>query len=148
MSCQESPQAKFQQRTGRRFRLYGCHSHVFVAIQTPEYDGLEPTAPVYIMSASGSLDNANALSQQEILGKLRERMVAFAASRLQRDATEDLAQEVLILLYEKYPRVNRVDELLPLAMKVLRFKMMAARRKAQRRGEYTQVPVDEMQIAD
>jgi RNA polymerase sigma-70 factor (ECF subfamily) len=100
------------------------------------------------MSPRGSLDNANILSQQEILLKLRERIVAFAASRLQRDAAEDLAQEVLILLHEKYPRVDRVDELLPLAMKILRFKMMAARRKAQRRGEYTQVPVDEMQIAD
>src|SRR6267143_2074942 len=100
------------------------------------------------MSPRGSLDNANALSQQEILLKLRERMVAFAASRLQRDAAEDLAQEVLILLHEKYPRVDRVEELLPLAMKVLRFKMMAVRRKAQRRGEYTQVPVDELPIAD
>src|SRR6202011_2698553 len=90
------------------------------------------------MSPRGSLDNANALSQQEILGKLRERMVAFAASRMQRDAAEDLAQEVLILLHEKYPRVDRVEELLPLALKILRFKMMAVRRKAQRRGEYTQ----------
>jgi RNA polymerase sigma-70 factor (ECF subfamily) len=97
------------------------------------------------VSPRGSLDSTAA---QEVLRKLRERMVAFAASRMQRDAAEDLAQDVLILLHEKYPGVDRVEELLPLAMKILRFKMMAGRRKAQRRGEYTQVPVDELQIAD
>ena len=40
-------------------------------------------------------------SREAILLKLRERIVAFAASRIQRDAAEDLAQEVLILLHEK-----------------------------------------------
>lgn len=87
-------------------------------------------------------------SREQILQKLRERIVSFAASRIQRDAAEDLAQEVLILLHEKYGHLERLEDLLPLSLQIVRFKMMAFRRKAQRRGEYTQVPVDELQVPD
>ena len=99
-------------------------------------------------SSSGSAEKAALSSREEILLKLRERIVGFAASRLQRDAAEDLAQEVLILLHEKYGHLERLEDLLPLSLQIVRFKMMAFRRKAQRRGEYTQVPVDEIQVAD
>jgi len=88
------------------------------------------------------------VTRQEALLKLRERIVGYAASRLQRDAAEDLAQEALILLHEKYPHVTRLEDLVPLALQIVRFKMMAARRKAVRRGEYNLVSVDELQIAD
>jgi RNA polymerase sigma-70 factor, ECF subfamily len=97
---------------------------------------------------SGSVEKAAAGSREELLQKLRERIVGFAASRMQRDAAEDLAQEVLILLHEKYGHLDRLEDLLPLSLQIVRFKMMAYRRKAQRRGEYTQVPVDEVQMAD
>ena len=97
---------------------------------------------------SGSAEKAPASSRDEILEKLRERIVGFAASRLQRDAAEDLAQEVLILLHQKYGHLERLEDLLPLSLQIVRFKMMAFRRKAQRRGEYTQVQVDEIQVAD
>jgi len=79
---------------------------------------------------------------------LRERIVGFAASKIQRDAAEDLAQEVLLLLHEKYGHLDRLEDLLPLALRIVRFKMMAYRRKAQRRGEYKQVQADEFQLAD
>lgn len=87
-------------------------------------------------------------SRDELLIKLRERIVGFAASRIQRDAAEDLAQEVLILIHEKYSHVQPLEELLPLALRILRFKMMALRRKTVRRGENTAVPVDELPLAD
>jgi len=87
-------------------------------------------------------------SREQILQKLRERIVSFAASRIQRDAAEDLAQEVLILLHEKYGHLERLEDLLPLSLQIVRFKMMAFRRKAHRRGEYTQVPVDGLQVPD
>ena len=87
-------------------------------------------------------------SREQILQKLRERIVSFAASRIQRDTAEDLAQEVLILLHEKYGHLDRLEDLLPLSLQIVRFKMLALRRKAQRRGEYTQVAVDEIQLAD
>jgi RNA polymerase sigma-70 factor, ECF subfamily len=95
-----------------------------------------------------SAEKAAVSSREEILLKLRERIVGFAASRLQRDAAEDLAQEVLILLHEKYGHLERLEDLLPLSLQIVRFKMMALRRKAQRHGEYTQVPMDEIQLAD
>jgi RNA polymerase sigma-70 factor (ECF subfamily) len=87
-------------------------------------------------------------SRDEILRKLRERIVGFAASRMQRDAAEDLAQEVLILLHEKYGDLDRLEDLLPLSLKIVRFKMLAYRRKARRHGEFSQVPADEIQMPD
>ena len=99
-------------------------------------------------SSSESVEKTSAGSREELLGKLRERIVGFAASRIQRDAAEDLAQEVLILLHEKYGHLDKLEELLPLSLQIVRFKMMALRRKAQRRGEYTQMPVDEIQLPD
>jgi RNA polymerase sigma-70 factor (ECF subfamily) len=96
--------------------------------------------------ASEGVEKLRAGSREELLGRLRERIVSFAACRIQRDAAEDLAQEVLILLHEKYGHLERLEDLLPLSLKIVRFKMMAFRRKAQRRGEYTQVPVDEIQL--
>jgi len=84
----------------------------------------------------------------EILLSLRERIVAFAASRIGKDVAEDLAQEVLIVLHEKYSHVTRPEELLPLALQIIRFKMMAWRRKSVRHGEYTQVSITDIQLPD
>ncbi len=87
-------------------------------------------------------------SREEVLRKLRERIVGFAASRMQRDAAEDLAQEVLILLHEKYRDLDRLEDLLPLSFQIVRFKMLAYRRKARRHGEFAQVPPEEIQVPD
>jgi RNA polymerase sigma-70 factor, ECF subfamily len=89
-----------------------------------------------------------AVLPDEILLSLRERIVAFAASRIGKDVAEDLAQEVLIVLHEKYSHVTRPEELLPLALQIIRFKMMAQRRKSVRRGEYTQVSITDIQLPD
>jgi RNA polymerase sigma-70 factor (ECF subfamily) len=88
------------------------------------------------------------MDREEILVRLRERIVAFAASRISGDVAEDLAQEVLMLLHEKYAHVDRLEELLPLSLKILRFKMMAANRKADRRGERGSISVDDLQLPD
>lgn len=60
---------------------------------------------------------------------------------------EDLAQEVLLVLHEKYAQVERVEDLLPLSLEIARFKILAARRKTVRRGEHTQVSVDDLPLA-
>lgn len=86
------------------------------------------------------------MNRDEVLGQLRERMVAFAASRIGRDIAEDLAQEALMLLEEKYAHVTELSELLPLSLQIVRFKMAGARRKSVRRGESNQIPVDEVQL--
>src|SRR6202035_3073014 len=72
----------------------------------------------------------------------------FAASRVGRDAAEDLAQEVLVLLHEKYSHVTRLEELVPLSFQILRLKLVSSRRKSARRGEYTQVSVEDIQLPD
>ena len=78
-----------------------------------------------------------------ILARIRERIVAFAASRSAGASAEDLAQEVLMLIHEKYGHLDQIEDLLPLAFQILRFKLAAQRRKAARRGEYDAVDVHE-----
>jgi RNA polymerase sigma-70 factor, ECF subfamily len=86
--------------------------------------------------------------REEVLQKLRERIVRFAASHLSRDAAEDLAQEVLMLLHEKYAHLENPEELLPLSLQIVRYKIMSLRRKAVRRGEYSQVSVTDIPLPD
>jgi RNA polymerase sigma-70 factor (ECF subfamily) len=88
------------------------------------------------------------LDRNDILEQLRERIVAFAASRLSRDSAEDLAQEVLMVLHDRYAHVERLEELLPLSLQIVRFKIMGARRKIMRRGENSQISVDDLPLAD
>ena len=87
------------------------------------------------------------MRRDEILTILRERILAFATSRVQKDLAEDLTQEVLILLHEKYGRVTELTELVPLAFQVLRFKMLDTHRKSLRRGEYNQNSVEDLPVA-
>ncbi|NOS76879.1 MAG: sigma-70 family RNA polymerase sigma factor [Nitrospira sp.] len=88
------------------------------------------------------------MDRNQILAALRERILAFATSRISRDQAEDLTQETLAVLHEKYPTVTELTELVPLAFQVLRFKMLDAHRKTFRRGEYNQESVDELPLAD
>ena len=88
------------------------------------------------------------MDRDQILSGLRERILAFAASRVSRDHAEDLAQEVLVVLHDKYPHVIELTELVPLAFQVLRYKMLDAHRKSLRRGEYNQASVEDIPLAD
>ena len=93
-------------------------------------------------------ERAETVQREEILAKLRERIVVFAASHIARDVAEDLAQEVLMLLHEKYAHLERPEDLLPLSLQIVRFKIMSLRRKAVRRGEYTQVSITDIPLPD
>ena len=88
------------------------------------------------------------MDRELILTSLRERILAFATLRVSRAQAEDLTQEVLVVLHEKYPHVVEQTELIPLAFQVLRFKMLDAHRKSLRRGEYNQESVDDLPLAD
>jgi RNA polymerase sigma-70 factor (ECF subfamily) len=88
------------------------------------------------------------VEREEVLAKLRERIVAFAAFHLSRDAAEDVAQETLMLLHEKYAHLERPEDLLPLSFQIVRFKIVSLRRKAVRRGEYNQVSVTDIPLPD
>jgi RNA polymerase sigma-70 factor (ECF subfamily) len=86
--------------------------------------------------------------QEQALGIVRERIVGFLASRIGRDSAEDLAQEVVIVLMEKYAEIDRIEDLLPLSVQIAKFKMMSRGRKERRAGIEGAVQVDELQIAD
>ena len=88
------------------------------------------------------------MDRDHILSSLRERILAFATLRLSRDHAEDLTQDVLSLLHEKYAHVTDLTELVPLAFQILRFKMLDAHRKALRRGEYNQASVEDLPLVD
>ena len=53
-----------------------------------------------------------------------------------------------MLLHEKYAHLDRPEDLLPLSLQIVRFKIMSFRRKAARRGEYTQVSVTDIALPD
>ena len=53
-----------------------------------------------------------------------------------------------MLLHEKYSHLESPEELLPLSLQIVRFKIMGLRRKAVRRGEYTQVSVTDIPLPD
>lgn len=61
---------------------------------------------------------------------------------------EDIAQETLLVLEEKYSHVEALEEVVPLAMQIARFKIMALHTKSLRRGEGSSVPVEDLPIAD
>ena len=93
----------------------------------------------------------NTVERNQLLAALRERIVRFAASRLSGGVADgvadDIAQEVLLVLHEKYPALDRVEDLLPWSIEIARFKILAARRKTVRRGENTQVSVEDLPLA-
>jgi RNA polymerase sigma-70 factor (ECF subfamily) len=93
-------------------------------------------------------ERSEPVQREEVLAQLRERIVTFAASHIARDVAEDLAQEVLMLLHEKYAHLERPEDLLPLSLQIVRFKIMSLRRKAVRRGEYTQVSITDIPLPD
>jgi RNA polymerase sigma-70 factor (ECF subfamily) len=80
-----------------------------------------------------------------ILGRLRERIRRFAASRVPEDVAEDLAQEVLMLLTTKYADKTALSDLVPLAYRIVRLKISAYRTKRLRRREHLTIPMDDVE---
>lgn len=63
-------------------------------------------------------------------------------------SAEDVAQDTLLVLEEKYANVEGLEDLVPLAMQIARYKIMALHTKSSRRGEGTTIPVEDFPIAD
>jgi RNA polymerase sigma-70 factor, ECF subfamily len=99
------------------------------------------------MELTGPAVRPTGVAREQTLSALRERIVAFAASRMAKDAAEDLAQEVLLVIHEKYPHVEQIQDLVPLSLRIFRFKLAGLRRKTHRRGEDTQVQVESLPLA-
>ncbi len=88
------------------------------------------------------------MNRDQRLARLRERVLTFATLRVSRAHVEDLTQEVLVVLHEKYPYITDLTRLMPLAFQVLQFKMLDAYRKVLRRGTYNQGSVESLLLAD
>lgn len=88
------------------------------------------------------------MERDEILSRLRERIVSFATFKLSREVAEDLAQEVLIVLHEKYRHVTELEDLLPLSFRILRYKMLESQRKSIRRGEHNPVAIEDLPLSN
>ncbi len=111
-----------------------------------------------VFCSNGAHNNSDATTVRVPLGctdmvetarlqALRERIVAFVASRVQWDLAEDIAQETMLVLHTKYPQVTEVGDLVPLSLQIARFKLAAAIRKAHRRGEDHATALDDTQLA-
>lgn len=59
-----------------------------------------------------------------------------------------MAQETLLVIHEKYPHVAALDQLLPLAFRILRFKLAASYRKSARHGDSRSILIDDLPLAD
>lgn len=92
------------------------------------------------------------MDRSSILVLLRERIVAFAASRIRTGAgaatAEDVAQDTLLLLEQKYAHIETLEDLVPLALQIARYKLLGLHAKSLRRGEAGYVPVDDFPLAD
>ena len=85
---------------------------------------------------------------EKIIVLLRERLVRFGQSKVGREAAEDLTHDTLMLLPEKYPGVERVSDLVPLATRIMQLKVMDYRRGEFRRHEHTRQDPEDVDIPD
>src|ERR1017187_3795216 len=67
-------------------------------------------------------------SRGEILLRVRERILHYGTSKVGRDAAEDLAQETLMLLDQKYGHLESPEDLVPLAIRIMQLKLRALAR--------------------
>ena len=82
------------------------------------------------------------------LRRLGNRLTGFAVSRgLSRADAEDCVQEAALVLVRKYPDKDEAD-LVPLAFRVMRWKIWEHRRRQAARHEGTAIRIDDLQLAD
>lgn len=67
-----------------------------------------------------------------VLAQVRSRVLSFASRRVSRDAAEDVAQETLLLLATKYGHLGEAADLVPLALRIARLKVLNLWRKNKR----------------
>lgn len=80
--------------------------------------------------------------------RLRARLVGFGVSSgLKPTDAEDCAQEAILVLLRKYPGKDEVDAV-PLAFRIMRWKITEHHRKASRPADRTSITLDDIQIKD
>jgi RNA polymerase sigma-70 factor (ECF subfamily) len=87
------------------------------------------------------------MDRDRILEQIRARILRWATSKMGVERAQDLAQEVMIVLIEKYSHLDDVEDLLPVAFQTAKFKWVAQIRKIRRRGEDQYLPIEESILA-
>lgn len=87
------------------------------------------------------------MSEREaILQQIHARIRGYAASKVDEERAQDLAQEVMVVLLEKYTDLDDPEDLLPVAIQTLKFKLWGDNRRRWRRKEDQQVPVEDLAL--
>jgi len=81
------------------------------------------------------------LEREEVLGRVRARVLAAAKAWLSPADAEDVAQEALLLLSTKYAHVAAAEELVAIGARIVHFKRAAHWRKAARRRDLGETPL-------
>ncbi len=96
--------------------------------------------PAALGYSPASMAPGVALDRDEVLQRVRARVLAAAAAWLPRPDAEDVAQETLVLLTTKYAHVAAAEELVALGARIVRLKCLAHWRKAKRRRVLGETP--------
>jgi RNA polymerase sigma factor (sigma-70 family) len=89
----------------------------------------------------GAMAQGTTLEREEVLARVRTRAFAAARAWLSPADADDVAQETLLLLTTKYAHVEPPEELVFLAVKIVRFKCDSLWRKKVRRQKLGDVPM-------
>ena len=80
------------------------------------------------------------------LQRLSDRLTGFAVSRgLSRADAEDCVQETALILARKYPGKDEAD-VVPLAFRIIRWKISEHRRRSSALREGSAVPIDDLEV--
>jgi RNA polymerase sigma-70 factor (ECF subfamily) len=86
--------------------------------------------------------------EDDVLVRVRARVLGYAQKRLSREAAEDVAQETLLLLVTKYAHVRDAHEQVRIAFGIVSRKTSSHWRKSRRRGEDSAVDVADVPLED
>lgn len=85
-------------------------------------------------------------TRAHVLALVRQRAVGFARRLSRPEDAEDLAQEALLVLQTRYAHLDRTEDLVPVALRIVRFKAAGLWRKRYRRGEEQPHPLAEERL--
>lgn len=87
------------------------------------------------------------MDRNQLYAELHARILRWATSKVGVGRADDLAQEVMLELSRKYAHLEDPEDLLPVAVQILKFKTWGDNRRRSRRKEDQQLPVDEVLLA-
>jgi RNA polymerase sigma-70 factor (ECF subfamily) len=70
------------------------------------------------------------LERDKILAQVRERIVGYASSRVGAEDAEEVAQDTLLVLMGKYGHLHAPEDLIPLAITIMKFRIKEFRARA------------------